>query len=1229
MNSASQEAQLKLPIQKSYNRAVFYTYIGVIILALFSAYLVFSGQKKQLIDKRESQVEQHVVQIDMLLESSLRAITSIKALAEGHVQSGQVLRASRMQDFLEYDDSTNKFFSRKFPLDHGDSLLNMGQISGVGETLNRDDSFYLELDMMFDMAMAFPIAKETAPKASSIYYLSKNNMMVNYPEKSGLSFRPQMLNQRNFLLAAPAQNPTRNMFWSEAYTAPNSKGLMTTIGVPVYNKNEFLGSINLEMTLSSLAWQIRQYFRMQGTVILLDQANNILSHSDFNQDDSNRIYHLSQRIPSELHSIPEAELVDAKGGMIRNNYFIHAVPLDNAPWTLLYIQPVEDLYQDAWDKLESSFFMVVIALSILVTIVHWLTRRTFVSPASRLLTHLEDCAVEPQEPPSKVDPGWRPWFQLVSRIFEEHQQYNLHLSEQNKRLDALVAERTASLKQTTERRERDFALLRSLIDSIPEAISFKDPEGRYLGCNKSAERMIGLSENEIIGRRASDFDSLDNSRETLEDEQTVLQSLTAVRKLKQMEVAGKQMLFDSLNMPFTNRRGELLGLISIWRDVTREHDAAEQLRRSEERYQLAMGAVEDGLWDWYLDSEQIICNDTYYTMLGFKPGEFPPLISALEGLIHPDDVAMREQIVDEFMANPTGAFEAEYRVRSKSGEYLWLLARGRIVEFSDTGVPVRMVGTHKDITRQKNNEEDLLVAKQEAESANLYKSEFLANMSHEIRTPMNAIIGMLQLAQRTPLTSQQKDYLDKAGFSAQSLLRIINDILDFSKIEAGKLELESVDFALEQVLEHAINLNALNAQEKGVELLLHAPQAAQLHLMGDPLRLGQVLINLLSNAVKFTSEGEIELGCEVVSKDAGQTVLKLWVRDTGVGIHKHQQKRLFEAFSQADGSTTREYGGTGLGLSICRHLVALMGGSMELESEPGQGSTFFFQLPFEIAQNAQKAPLVVPSVLNDLSVLVVDDNASAAEIYGHMLKSFHFKVDSASSGAQALYKLAKQPVDLLLLDWMMPEMDGLNVVAELENLVAKGQIKRRPKIIMMTAYTAEPLQQEVGENGVEALLQKPIKSSSLLDNIIEVFNDDKPTKADEVDPDKQPQDVIKAELLLVEDNIINQQVACELLRSSGYAVDVADNGQIALQMVSEKTYQAVLMDIQMPVMDGLTATKELRKRYSAQELPVIAMTAHAMSGDKEKSLAAGMNDHITKPIVLQQLFDTLTKHIKA
>ncbi|MCL2918510.1 response regulator [Shewanella litorisediminis] len=1226
MKSTEPDLQLKSPIQRNYNRAVFYTYIGVIVMACLTAWFFFDREKTQQLAQREEQIDRHVLQIDLLLESSIRAVKSLRDVAVDHLRLGELVRRDRLPQYEKFNEDGQYFTLEPHYAQGNKPFNNMGRITGIGSLKDRSDKFYQELEMLFELSLSFPVAKEAAPKASAIYYISKRRMMSYFPwPLDEQRFRDELLNKKQFQLATPAMNPQRSVFWSEAYLDSTDKGLLTTLGVPIYLEDEFIGSINLDMTLASLARQIRLYFKMPGTVILLDQSNNILSHSDMAGNDLKRVLHISQKIPSELHSLPESELFDAQGGIIRNGYYIHSVALHNAPWRLLYIQDVDDLFQESWAKLQLTFILVVLALSVLVTIVHWQTRRSFVSPASRLLSHLEGCSAEPMPVPEKITPGWEPWFQLVSRIFEENQQYTKHLAEQNKRLDKLVARRTERLKETTERREREYALLRSLLDSIPEAIVFKDKEGHYLGCNKAAERMLGFSEAEMIGLSSEELTSPEQgSRIRAEDEQ-VLTERKPLRYQEKIELAGKPVLLDTLKLPFYNRRGELMGLIAVWRDVTREYESAEQLRLSEERYHLAMDAVEDGLWDWYLDSEQIICNPAYYSMLGYKTNEFPALLSTIDSLIHPDDRIRVQEYREQYLKDPIGAYEIEFRMRAKTGQYHWMLSRGRVVEFTQDAQPKRMVGTHKDITRHKSNEVALLEAKQDAELANLYKSEFLANMSHEIRTPMNAIIGMLQLAGRTSLTEQQKDYLDKASFSAQSLLRIINDILDFSKIEAGKLELEKVAFPLDKVLDHSLDLNALRAQEKGIELLLYAPVSAGIMLKGDPLRLGQVLINLLSNAVKFTQNGEIELGCEDVGERDHRITLKFWVRDTGIGISREQQDKLFDAFAQADGSTTRKYGGTGLGLSISKHLVSMMGGTMQVESEPGVGSTFSFTVSFEIAEEARVAPMVVPERLASLRTLVVDDNPTALQIYSSVMRDFHFEVETASTGAEALYKLGKQPVDLVLLDWMMPEMDGIQVIDAIDEMVAEGKLAARPVIIIMTAYAAEPLKVDLDSDRVFAMLQKPFKASSLFDEIIRAFAPPAPKAlpAPEVQDEGEHQGVV----LLVEDNFINQQVATELLKSAGYEVDVADNGQISLEMVGKRSYDAILMDIQMPVMDGLTAATELRKRYSFDELPIIAMTAHAMSGDREKSLAAGMNAHITKPIVLNELFETLSHWI--
>ncbi|MEI6858691.1 MAG: response regulator [Shewanella sp.] len=1229
MKPIEPDLQLKSLIQKNYNRAVFYTYIGVVIMALIAAGIIFERQKTQLMDQREKQVELHVMQVDLLLESSIRAVTSLRNVAVDHLKLGELVRKDRLAKYEKFNERGQYFTLEPSYAESGEPFTNMGRITGVGSLNGRSEKFYQELEMLFELSLSFPVASEAAPKASSVYYISKRRIMSYFPWPSDEQrFREELLTKKQFQLATPAMNPQRSMFWSPAYVESAGKGLLTTLGAPIYLQDEFMGSINLDMTLASLSRQIRLYFKMPGTVILLDQKNNILSHSDSDNSEISRVFHISQKIPSELHTILESELFDAHDGMIRNGYYIYSVTLQNAPWRLLYLQSRDELYKDSWEKIELTFILVILALSILVTIVHWQTRRSFVTPASRLLTYLESCSQKPRKPPEQISQGWEPWFLLVSRIFEENQQYTRHLAEQNRRLDKLVARRTKRLKETTERREREYALLRSLLDAIPEAIIFKDKEGKYLGCNKAAERMLGYTESELIGKDSITIMSKEQSVRIRAEDERVLEERTPLRYQEKVELAGKPVLLDTLKLPFYNRRGELLGLIAVWRDVTREYESAEQLRLSEERYHLAMDAVEDGLWDWYLDSKQIICNPAYYSMLGYTSNEFPALVSTIDDLIHPDDRIRVQEYRDEYLANPIGALDIEFRMRGKSGQYHWLLSRGRVVEFTADNQPKRMVGTHKDITRHKSNEVALLEAKQDAESANLYKSEFLANMSHEIRTPMNAIIGMLQLAKRTELTPKQLDYIDKAGFSAQSLLRIINDILDFSKIEAGKLELEKVAFPLDQVLDHALDINVIKSQQKGVELLLYAPVTAGLILEGDPLRLGQVLINMLSNAVKFTQTGEIELGCEDVGERGHHITLKFWVRDTGIGICKEQQASLFDAFAQADGSTTRKYGGTGLGLSISKYLVSMMGGEMLVQSEVDVGSTFSFTIRFKIAEAVEVKPMIVPESLGNLKILVVDDNPTALQTYSTVMRDFHFEVETAANGLEALDKLEKSSVDLVLLDWMMPEMDGIQVIEKLDIMVTDGRLEKRPIIMMMTSFAAEPSKEDAECSNIYAMLQKPFKASDLFDEIIGAFaKEPKMNTVIELEAEELV-DENAGVVLLVEDNFINQQVATELLKSAGYEVHVADNGQIAIDMLAEKDFDAVLMDIQMPVMDGLTAAREIRKRFSQQELPIIAMTAHAMSGDRDKSLLAGMNAHITKPIVLRELFDTLSYWIK-
>ncbi|NEQ40976.1 MAG: response regulator [Okeania sp. SIO3I5] len=670
----------------------------------------------------------------------------------------------------------------------------------------------------------------------------------------------------------------------------------------------------------------------------------------------------------------------------------------------------------------------------------------------------------------------------------------------------------------------------------------------------------------------------------------------------------------------------------------------------EERYELAVSGTNDGIWDWNIETNEVDYSPTWMRILGYEHNPLPNIFSTWLDNLHPDDLDVAIKTVEVHLEGKTNRYEHTHRMKHRNGHYIWIFAKGKCIR-DEQNHPYRFVGTITDITEKKQAEDELRIAKEEAEIANRSKSEFLATMSHEIRTPMNAVIGMTGLLLDTPLNPKQQDFVEIIRNSGDSLLILINDILDFSKIESGKLDLEEQPFNLRTCIEECLDLLAPRSTEKKLELAyLIDPQTPEV-IVGDITRLRQILVNLLSNGVKFTQSGEVvisvtaspqnpdfnfsENGYYSIPDQTKYTQntpnpvfykIQFAVKDTGIGIPDDRRNRLFKPFSQVDASTTRNYGGTGLGLAISKRLTEIMGGTMWVESEPDVGSTFFFTIvsPAVPGSSYLEQNNGTEKLLQNKRLLIVDNNATNRQVLTLQSKFLGMISQVVSSGSEAINLLESgEKFDVAILDLQMPGIDGITLTREIRKLPSCQELP----IVFLSSLAQESLNTKTNINAI-TYLNKPIKQSQLEKVLVGIFkgNTVDSTQKFKTESNVKLAKTLPLKILLAEDNVVNQKVAINILKNLGYRADIAANGLEVLAALCRQSYDVVLMDVQMPEMDGLTATRQICSEWEKEKRPrIIAMTANAMRGDRERCLSAGMDDYVSKPVRREALSTALSK----
>ncbi len=769
-----------------------------------------------------------------------------------------------------------------------------------------------------------------------------------------------------------------------------------------------------------------------------------------------------------------------------------------------------------------------------------------------------------------------------------------------------------------------------MLDLASDGIHILDEDGFVVQFSRSFANMLGYSYEEAAHLNVLDWDALIPQKDLINVAREIINTPRV------FETRHKRKDGSIFDVEINARGIEISGKKFIYassRDITNRKLHEQEMEYQRMRLANIIEGTHIGTWEWNVQSGAVIFNERWAEMIGYSLAELPPTtIETWIRFAHPEDLKQSDVLLKEHFAGNIPYYEYEARMRHRDGHWIWMLDRGKVLSWTNDGKPLMMFGTHQDITERKEREVMLIEARQQAETANTAKTRFLAMMSHEIRTPMNAVLGMAYLLSKTTLDARQSTYLRNIEGSSNILLGVINDILDYSKIEANKIELDSVAFDLNSNLENIAAIAAIAAKDKAIDVLFHVEPNVPRYLVGDPVRLSQILVNLINNAIKFTDQGEVIIRFEIIETGEPHTVfLAVSVRDSGIGMSADQMKNLFQAFSQADSSITRRFGGTGLGLSISHRLAQHMQGNIAVQSELGKGSTFRCVVKLNQGESNQKTWVQIPSPLQFLHVMIVDNHVTTRQIMVEIVQSLGWKATTVDNEHQAIDKLSDANAartDLLVLMTRTQSEQDLETLQFLDSAIPSHL---SPRILLITNNMDPIFAKRVSNRPATAILIRPFTPLNLLDTVSSLYteNDDTNTHPDHLHESAKKQ-FAGTRILIAEDNEFNQLLISELLSHWGITVSMVQNGAECLERLktSQQPFDLILMDIQMPVMNGLEATQHIRREMKMTDIPIIALTANVMEQDQKKFQKVGMDSFLPKPFDPEQIYHIMQQFIK-